>query len=254
MSEMRKLHDQAAGLRRLFPHGGDGAGPRFVPVAANVEVAFAGLALERLARACAGDERRVLMVDCASPTAKPRELAQVDLAACIEPMTPHLSYLAARGLPLAHVDARGTCDAFLEALAAAAPDAAAIVVHAEAVELGRLFARRDCRPVLLAADHPGSVTAAYANMKMLAARHDLMAFDLLLVAAAHSPRTPRIAEHLALTAERYAQTVLHDWAAVDPLAAEPGADLLRLARAQLAGAAVTTLAREMRAPLGGYAS
>ena len=45
-----------------------------------------------------------------------------------------------------------------------------------------------------------------------------MAFDLLLVAAANSPRTPRIAEQIALTAERFSGAVLHDWAAIDPAA------------------------------------
>ncbi|HET9978687.1 MAG TPA: flagellar biosynthesis protein [Burkholderiaceae bacterium] len=245
--------DQADGLRRLFPRGGAGA-QRFIGVAANAEVAFSGLALERLAAACATPERRVLVVDCASPTAAPKELAPVDLAACIEPITPQLSYLAARGLPLRHVDARGSCDNFLQAVADAAPTAGVVIVHADAVELGRCFARRELRPVLLAADHPGSVTSAYANMKVLSARHGLMAFDLLLVAAATSPRTPHIAEQLALTADRFAGTVLHDWAAIDPVVTEPGADLVRLALAQLAAGPTTVVARPVRAPLGAHVS
>jgi flagellar biosynthesis protein FlhG len=243
--------DQADGLRRLFPQGG---AQRFLGVAANAEVAFSGLALERLAAACAAPERRVLVVDCAAPTAQPKELAQVDLAACIEPISPRLSYLAARGLPLRHVDSRGSCENFLQAVGDAAPSASVVIVHAEAVELGRAFARRECRPILLAADHPGSVTSAYANMKMLAARHGLMAFDLLLVAAANSPRTPHIAEQLALTADRYAGTALHDWAAIDPVVTEPGPDLMRLALAQLAAGPTTAIARALSAPLAGYAS
>jgi hypothetical protein len=110
-----------------------------------------------------------------------------------------------------------------------------VIVHAEAHELGRLFARRTPRPLLLAADHPVSVTSAYANIKLLAQRHGLMAFDLLLVAAANSPRTPRIAEQLALTAERFAGAVLHDWAAIDPAAhGDWPRALLRLAMGQLA--------------------
>jgi hypothetical protein len=166
--------------------------------AANPNVAFAGLALERLAAAasaCSEPQRKVLVVDTVG--AAPHEMAMVDLAACIEPLDdlrPNLSYLAARGLPLRHVDARGSCDGFLEALTEAAPDAGVVIVHAEAAELGRLFARRAPRPLMLAADHPTSVTSAYANMKLLSQRHGLMAFDLLLVAAASSPRTPRIAE------------------------------------------------------------
>jgi hypothetical protein len=248
--------DQADGLRRLFAHGGAGA-QRFIGVAANAEVAFSGLALERLAAACRSGvrpERRVLVVDCASPTALPKEMAQVDLAACIEPISPRLSYLAARGLPLRHVDARGACENFLQAVADALPEVGVVIVHAEAVELGRCFARREVRPLLLAADHPGSVTSAYANMKMLSARHGLMTFDLLLVAAAGSPRTPHIAEQLALTADRFAGTVLHDWAAIDPVVTEPGPDLVRLALAQLAAGPTTVIARAPSAPLAGYAS
>lgn len=250
---MHQANDQADGLRRLFPHGGAG-GQRFIGVAANAEVAFSGLALERLAAACATPERRVLVVDCASATAQPKELAAVDLAACIEPITPHLSYLAGRGLPLRHVDARGSCESFLQAVGDAAPAIGVVIVHADAVELGRCFARRELRPLLLAADHPGSVTSAYANMKMLSARHGLMAFDLLLVAAANSPRTPHIAEQLALTAERYAGTVLHDWAAIDPVVTAPGPDLERLALAQLAAGPTTVVSRPVGAPLAGCAS
>jgi flagellar biosynthesis protein FlhG len=172
------------------------------------------------------------VVDAARGT--PGEMAAVDLSACVERLDDSLLYLAARGLPMRHVSARGTCDGFLDALVDAAPDAGVVIVHAEAPELGRLFARRALRPVLLAADHPGSVTAAYANMKLLAQRYGLMAFDLLLVAAAASPRTPRIAEQLSATADRFAGAVLRDWAAIDPAAqgALPPA-LLRLAQFHL---------------------
>jgi hypothetical protein len=220
--------DQASGLRRMFA----GSRTRFIAVAANPEVAFAGLALERLATACSAPQREVLVVDAANAPAQ--DLARIDLALCIEPLAPLLSYLPARGLPLKHVDARGSCEGFLDAVAQAAPDASVVIVHAPANELGRLFARRDVRPVLLAADHPTSVTSAYANMKLLAQRHGLMAFDLLLVAAANSPRTPRIAEQLALTADRFAGAVLHDWAAIDPAGRrEMPAALLRLAAGAL---------------------
>ena len=223
------MRDQADGLRRLFA----GARTRFIAVAANPDVAFAGLALERLASVCASAERKVLVVDAARGV--PHEMAAVDLSACIESLGDNLSYLAARGLPVRHVSSRGSCEAFLDSVADAAPDAAVIIIHAEAHELGRLFARRAPRPLLLAADHPVSVTSAYASMKLLAQRHGLMAFDLLLVAAANSPRTPRIAEQLALTAERFAGAVLHDWAAIDPAAQrEWPRSLLRLAQGLLA--------------------
>ncbi len=223
--------DQADGLRRLFGHGRT----RFVAVAANAEVAFAGLALERLAAACAGSDRRVLVVDASAGSPPPHEMAALDLSVCVETLTPQLSYLAARGLPLRHVDARGSCAGFLQAAADAAPHCSVVIVHAEAAELGRLFARREVCPVLLAADHPSSVTSAYANLKLLSQRHGLMAFDLLLVAAAASPRTPRIVDQLALTADRYAGAVIRDWAVVDPTAAahDLPAALGRLAHDQL---------------------
>jgi hypothetical protein len=228
-SDSMPLRDQADGLRRLF----SGARTRFIAVAANPDVAFAGLALERLATVCATPERKVLVVDAARGT--PHELAGVDLAACIEPLGDNLSYLAARGLPVRWVSSRGSCESFLDALTDAAPEAAVVIVHADAHELGRLFARRALRPLLLAADHPASVTSAYANMKLLAQRHGLMAFDLLLVAAVNSPRTPRIAEQLALTADRFAGAVLHDWAAVDPAAhGDWPRALMRLAQGLLA--------------------
>ena len=227
-SDTSPTADQADGLRRMF----SSSRVRFIAVAANPRVAFAGLALERLASVCASPERKVLVVDAVS--GPPQEMAAVDLAACIEPMGEHLLYLAARGLPMRHISARGSCEPFLDVLCDAAPEAGVIIVHADASELGRMFARRAPRPLLLAADHPDSVTSAYANMKLLAQRHGLMAFDLLLVAAAASPRTQRIAEQLALTADRFAGAALHDWAAIDPAAhAEWPRALLRLAQGLL---------------------
>ena len=235
--------DQAAGLRRLFA----GAMTRTLAVVANPDVAFAGLALERLAMACASPTRQVLVVDAVG--AAPAEMAAVDLAACIEPLAENLHYLAARGLPLRHVDSRGSCEGFLQAVHDAAPEAGVVIVHAEPADIGRLFARREMRPLLLAADHPASVTTAYANMKYLAQRHGLKAFDLLLVAAANSPRTPRIADQLALTADRFAAAVLHDWAAVDPAAqSELPAALRRLAQGHIEP--VATAARRDSATAG----
>ena len=204
--------DQADGLRRLF----SAHRPRFVAVVANAEMAFSGLVLERLASACSAAGRRTLVVDAAASAPAPHELVALDLAAGIVALAPGLDYLAARGLPLRYVSSRGSCAGFLQALGESAPLADVIIVHADASELGRLFTGRAVRPLLLAADHPATVTEAYAGLKLLAQRHSLMAFGLLLAAAPHEPRVPRIAEQLALTADRFVGAALHDWACIDP--------------------------------------
>ena len=90
--------------------------------------------------------------------------------------------------------------------------------------------------MLLAADHPASVTHAYAAMKLLAARTGLMSYDLLLSADPQSPRRDRIAEQLSSCADRFLGAVLHDTALVDPASDVndmPTAELLRLAHALL---------------------
>jgi hypothetical protein len=112
--------------------------PRFVAVVANPQMAFSGLVLERLARACSAAAGSTLVVD-ASAAPEPHELVALDLAAGIEPFGSGLDYLAARGLPLRHVNSRGSCAGFLQAVVDAAPAADVVIVHAEASELGRLF-------------------------------------------------------------------------------------------------------------------
>jgi flagellar biosynthesis protein FlhG len=216
--------DQADGLRRLF----GAQRPRFMAVVANAEMAFSGLVLERLARACSQAGRRTLVVDAAASAPEPHELVALDLAAGIGALAPGLDYLASRGLPLRYVNSRGSCAGFLQALCEAAPLADVIVIHAEASELGRLFTGRAIRPLLLAADHPATVMQAYAGLKLLAQRHSLMAFGLLLAGAPHEPRVPRIAEQLALTADRFVGATLHDWACIDPTDSEVPRGLARL--------------------------
>lgn len=228
--------DQADGLRRLFAQ----SAVRLVPVVANPQMAFAGVLLERLCSALVDQGARTLVVDAADSAPAPDELAVMSLAGCIEPLSPGLSYLAARTLPLRHVDAYGSMAPFLQAVVDAAPDSDVVLVHAEASDLARLFARQtlsaQARPVLLADDHPASVTHAYAAMKLLALRAQLMVFDLLLGAAPGSPRAPRIAAQLASCADTYVGALLHDWALVDPAgrAAEaPTPALQRLVRSVL---------------------
>jgi hypothetical protein len=228
--------DQAHGLRRLFAQ----AGVRLVPVVSNPHMAFGGVLLERLCSALAEQGARTLVVDASESAPAANELAVMGLAECIEPLSPDVSYLAARTLPLRYVDTHGSTAPFLQAVLDAAPQADVVLVHAGAGELSRLFARQtlatQVRPLLLAGDHPASVTHAYASIKLLAWRARLMVFHLVLGAAPSSPRTERIAAQLARCADTFIGALLHDWAHIDPAchateAPPPG--LARLVRTML---------------------
>ena len=224
--------DQADGLRRMF----SGRQRRVLPLVANPHVPFCGVVLDRLTAVLAEQGHQVLVVDAALHSPSAHELALLDLSACVERLSPRVCYLAARGLPMAHVDTRGCAGAFIDALQAAAPQAEVLLLHAEASDLARMLMHRSARPVLIAADHPESVKHAYAACKLLARRCGLMTYDLLLAAAPGSPRAPGSASTLAHCAEGFLGALLHDWALIDP-AGEPGgpADeaLARLLSAQL---------------------
>jgi flagellar biosynthesis protein FlhG len=224
--------DQAHGLRRLF------AGTRACHLAlvANPHVPFTSVVLERLTAALAALGLSTLVVDAADHSPPPPELAALDLRGCIEPLAPQVHYLAARGLPLRHVDTRGSSARFLDRLEAAVPQCRVLLVHAGAPDLARLFTRRALRPLLLAADHPESVTQAYAAMKLLAQRNALMSYDLLLAAAPQGARVPLIAQRLASCADTFLGAVVRDWVAIDPagdVREAPAAALSRLVAAQL---------------------
>jgi flagellar biosynthesis protein FlhG len=231
--------DQADGLRRLFAH----ARVCVVPVVSNPNVAFSGVMLERLSTAFAEHGRHTLVVDAAERANEPSELAMLDLAEGIESLSPQVSYLAARGLPLRFVDASGSTASFLQAVTEAAPQCDVVLVHASASELCRLFARGDasskCRPLLMADDRPTSVTHAYAAMKLLTQRAGLVVHDLLLGAAKQSPRSERIAMQIATCADDFLGAVLRDWVRIDPACdptEAPTPELRRLVREQLKSA------------------
>ena len=250
--------DQADGLRRLFAP----SHRCIVPVVSSPFVAFSGVMLERLTTAFGEHGCHTLLIDAAERASEPSEQAWFGLADCIEPLSDSVSYLAARGLALRHVDAAGSARRFLDAVTAAAPQCDVLLVHASAAELCRLFApdrhagasdahahahahshaaahaaaAAPCRPLLLADDHPASVTHAYAAMKLLSGRAGLFVHDLLLCAAAQSPRTERIAKQLATCADDFLGAALGDWAHVDPATdptAPPSADVRRLVRERL---------------------
>lgn len=219
--------DQADGLRRLFA-GKAHAAQRVLPLVANPHVAFSGLVLDRVAALLALHGKRVLVVDAGSRSPAPDERALLDLASAIEPLSPRVAYLPARGLPLAHVDTRGSAAGFLDALAQAAPQADLVLLHADPADLARIFTRRGARPLLIGSDHPDSIKHAYAAAKLLANRCGLMTFDLLLAAPPQSTRLEGIANSLAACLDNFLGALLHDWALVDPAAGSlptPGADL-----------------------------
>ena len=233
--------DQADGLRRLFAH----SRVCVVPVVSNPNVAFGGVMLERLCTAFGEHGKHTLVVDAGERSPVHHEMATVELAQCIETLSPQVSYLAARGLPIRHVDASGSTAPFLRAVLQAAPDCDVVLMHASASELCRMFARTaqgdaevvaTPRPLLLADDRPASVTHAYAAMKLLTQRAGLVVHDLLLGAAPQSPRSERIAMQIATCADDFLGAVLRDWVQVDPAcdATEaPTAPLRRLVREQL---------------------
>jgi hypothetical protein len=240
--------DQADGLRRMFSP----ARPRrFVPLVANPHAPFSGVVIERLTAAFGAAGRHTLVVDAADSAPAPHEMARLDLASAIEPLGSDVSYLAARGLPLAYVDTRGSATALLEALTEAAPQADLVLLHGSAGDLARIFQRRSARPVVIGADHPESIKHAYAAVKLLAQRCTLMTFDLLLAAAPGSPRLAHIAASLAGTADGFLGCLLQHWAVIDPASppnAVPGQSLLRLAEAQLALDSDARTAPEVAAP------
>jgi flagellar biosynthesis protein FlhG len=241
--------DQADGLRRLFAH----ARVRFVPVVSNPHVAAGGVMLERLCAAFGEHGCHTLVVDAGERSPAYSELATLELAQCIEGLSPQVSYLAARGLPIKFVDTHGSTAGFLQAVSDATPCADVVLVHAPATDLTRLFARSEARPLLLADDRPASVTHAYAAMKVLSQRAGLLVHDLLLAAAATSPRAGRIAMQIATCGDDFLGAVLRDWVLIDPAthATEaPTPALRRWARDTLQPPLQATLAIEppLRAP------
>ncbi|MBV8034984.1 flagellar biosynthesis protein [Roseateles sp.] len=206
------LQDQAHGLRRLFA----ASKTRFVPVVSNPRVMGAGALLEGLCAAFAELGLHTLVVDAGVHSPQPSELAQVDLSNCIERLSPKLSYLAARGLPLRHTNAHGSAASFLEVVAEAAPEADVILLHASAAELARVVALREVRPLLLADTDPASVTEAYAGMKWLSQRAGLMVYSLLMACHPQLRVATRIAQQLHSCADGFLGAVLRDWACLDP--------------------------------------
>jgi hypothetical protein len=218
--------DQADGLRRLFAR----APLRVIPVVSNPHMAFGGVLLERVCTAFAEQGAQVLVVDASERAPAPHEVSLMELREGIEPLSAHVSYLAARGLLLRYVDTHGSTANFVTHLADAAPAADVVLIHASAMDHCRLLGRSvqsrstrsnsawasDARPLLLVDDRPSSVTHAYAGLKLLTQRAEVMVHDILLGASNFSPRAPRIAEQLRSCAEHFLGAVVRDVLLLDP--------------------------------------
>jgi hypothetical protein len=231
-SSSSRAADQAAGLRRMF----GASRKRLVALAHNDQVEHNSLVIDRLCSAAAALGLHTLVVDAADSAPAPHEMALIDLPSCVEALSDDVSYLAARGLPIRHVDSQGRCAGFLDALEAAAPQADLVLVHAGTIDLTRLFAHQRLRPLLVGADTPRAMTEAYATLKRLTQRPGWMAHDLLIVADPHGPRTARLGESLAECAERFLGAAIHDCVLIDPHTEPlaPDARLVHLLRAQMA--------------------
>lgn len=205
--------DQASGLRRLF-----GSTRRhLVPVVANPFVPASQALMQALTAALVAQGRRVLVVDAAAGSPVPHESALFDLAAGVETLHAQVSYLAARGVPMAHVDTHGCAAGFIDAAWNAAPGADLMLLHADPADMARMLVRCAARPVLLAADRPESVKHAYACCKLLVQRAGLMTFDLVLSARRDSRRAAAIVDRLASCADAFLGAVLQSDATIDPL-------------------------------------
>ena len=230
--------DQAHGLRQLFA----GQEPCLVPLVHNPHVSGAGVVMERLCAAFAARGLRSLVVDAADTASPPHELASVDLGACIEVLSPSVSYLAARGLPMNYLDSRATLVGFIDALRIAAPTAQVVVLHAGALDLRRMFVGRTPRPVLMAGPRADSLTHAYTSMKLLSQRLGALAYDLVVAGDVGIRRAERMAERLTDCADHFLGAALRDVAVVDPHAPPQvtvPADMQRLAAGLLPAPAHT---------------
>ncbi len=204
--------DQAHGLRQLFA----GRELRFVPLVHNPAVAGTGVVMERLCAAFTAQGLRTLVVDAADTASPPHPLASVDLAACVEPLSPWVSYLAAGGRPMGNQDRRAPLTSIIHPLCTAPPQADVVLLHAGALDLRRMFIGRTPRPVLLASALPDSLTHAYTAMKLLSQRLGALAYGLVVAGDVTPGRARRMADRLEACGDHFLGAALRDLAVVDP--------------------------------------
>lgn len=237
--------DQAQGLRQMFAT----RVLRFIPVVANPRAASAGgLVLERLCAAYAACGLHSLVVDASEQARPPGELAEFDLAEGVERLSPQVSYMAARGLPLKFADARGSCGTLLDALADASPQSDVVLVHAPASELVRIFAQRsrqtNLRPLVFTNDMAEGLTDAYAAVKILSQRGGWMTYDLVMCAPRRSKQADEVIDRLARCADDFlgvAQRTALRLDPFEPASLDPDARFMDMAAGLLRSALPHTL-------------
>ena len=238
--------DQAHGLRQLFA----GQQAILLPLVHNPHVSGIGAVMERLCAAFAEQGLRTLVVDAADTASPPHELATVDLAACIEPLSAQVSYLAARGLPVHYLDNRASMVGFIEALRGAARQVDVVLLHASALDLRRMFVGRTPRPVLLAGNRPDSLTHAYTSMKLLSQRLGALGYDLVIAGDVAPRRARKMADRLMECADHFLGAALRQVAVLDPQVPPHTPlplDLLRLAASHVE---LTSVRKAVPAPPG----
>lgn len=230
------LDDQARGLRARF------AAPALCPLALvsnpYVPADATAVALERLTAALALLGRRTLVIDAAESSPRAPEAAALDLAMCVESLSPDIWYLPARGLPTRRVDSRGSAARVVDEAVNACSGVDVVLVHAGPTDLARLLTRRALRPLLLLGEELDSLKHAYASMKLLAQRCEWRTADLMILADPRSPRVPQIASSLAQCADSFVGASVLRWTAVAPDTTPheaPSAGLSRLVAAHLGG-------------------
>jgi flagellar biosynthesis protein FlhG len=195
--------DQADGLRRLFSV----RSVRFIPVVSNPFVQHQDQLLHRMMVALESLGLYTLMVDASERAPRARDGGLDGLAKFIEPRSDRRAYLAARGLPERWSESVAGPRGFLRAIIDAAPLSQAVLLHASAAELARLFGSGEQglsrpRPLVLCDERADAVTHAYASLKRLATEVGWREHDMLMSAEIDAPAPLFIGVAVGSTVER----------------------------------------------------